>query len=1067
MTSTSRSRLPSPARWIVALLLVVVAPLAHAQDDRGATDPAVAGPPARVSVLVFEGGRPVPDLNLRIGEVAGRTDENGSWSVAVPAQRTRLTVFDNAMALTALPLTLRSGELLQVIITLRGESRRAFVSLESSMPLDESALPQPVTTTEVEGEGVLVGQVRSSEDGAPVVDARLFVSGTPVEARTDEDGRFRIDLPVGTYSVSVLHSEFATRTIEGVEIAADAQTERNFDLPPAGLELAEFVVVEPFIEGSLSSVVELRRESTAVTDVLSAEQISRAGDSDAGSALKRVTGLTLVDGSFIYVRGLGERYSSVLLNGANLPSPDPTRRVLPLDLFPTDIISQIVVQKTSDASMPGEFGGGSVQLKTVEYPEEFLLRLSLSTGFNSESTGQTGLTSPGGDNDWTGFDDGTRDVPPLLAERTDGDAFLRPQNIFNPEGATPEELELIGEQVAEASAYSTSEKDLPADRGFAMSLGNSFDIADEVRIGFLGAMRYSDQWRLRDEQRDTFRFSGTGLQPNDSLSVQRTLRNIDLSAFFNTGIAFSDWTRLGVNLMLLRQTESETRISDGQQDSQRLRRFLLEWTENELFSVQAFGEHRLPWIGTEIKWQYTDAAASRDDPNTRTWRRDDDNEDGTFEFSRRADSNSQSWAFLNDDAISTSLDLTQALPEWGPIDLTVRSGINYAERVRDASIRTFSFIGGIPIGAGQLDQDELLTPPFISPSGLRIRESTTPSDNYDAEQELTGYYGMLELTAFDDLTLVGGARLEDNFQQVIADDLTNPDAPPTVGLIDESDLLWSGSLTYRFLESAQVRFGYSETLSRPDFREISPSPFIDPLIDLRTVGNPDLETTAIENLDARVEYYFNEVDSISFAYFSKSLTNPIERVTSSGGSGTIITLQNADGAEVEGWEIDLYRGLGFVNQQEWLDRARLGWLRRIGLENFYIAANYADITTQVNIDPTASNATNPDRALQGASPWVINAQIGYTSPGENLEITLLYNSFGERISRAGTLGQPDVFEQPFDQIDVTAQYAFDRFTLKFSVENLLDSTVEFTQGEETTRRFKPGMKFGLGLGFRL
>lgn len=1054
---------------LLAGLVLILFGLSFSARALAQDDPAVEAA-AQLELFVFEGGRPVDGLNVRYAEVSGITIGGGMWRAELAPGFDRLEVFDQALPLLALPMRLRPGEIVQVIVTLVGADRRARVAIESSMGELGVQLEAPIESLAAGelGNGILTGQVLSAEDGRPVVDARVFVSGTPLELRTDDEGRFEAEVAVGRYSVSVLHAEFATRTVDGVEIALDATTERRFELPPAGLELAEFVVIEPFIEGSLSGVVALRRESNAVTDVLSAEQISRAGDSDAGSALKRVTGLTLVDGSFIYVRGLGERYSSVILNGANLPSPDPTRRVLPMDLFPTDIISQIVVQKTSDATMPGEFGGGSVQLKTVEYPDDLLFRVSLSSAYNSESTGSKGLTSPGGGRDRTGYDDGSRDIPPLLAERTGDGQFLRPANLFNPDGATPQELEAIGEQVAEASAYKVTEKKLPLDRSLALSLGNSFALNDDIRFGFLSAIRYSDKWRLREEQRDTFRFSDAGLQPNDSLVVQRTLRNIDVSAFLNTGIEFADWTSLGVNLMLLRQTESENRISEGQQDSQNLQRFLIEWTENELFSIQAVGEHRLPWIGTIVNWQHTTATASRDDPNTQTWRRDDDNFDGVFEFSRRADSNSQSWAELDDDLTNWSFDLVQPLPSFGPIDLTLKGGMNQTDRDRDSTIRTFSFIGGIPRGAGELDQDQLLTPEFIAPNGLRLREGTTPTDNYRAEQELTAFYGLAELTLWQGLTLVGGVRFEDNFQRVESNDLTNPDAPPTVGLIDESDTLLSGSLTWRFLDNAQLRLGYSETLSRPDFRDISPSPFIDPLIDLRTVGNPDLKVASITNLDARIEYYFNEIDSVSFAYFYKDLTDPIERITSSGGSGTIITLQNALGAEIEGWEIDVYRGLGFINEYQWLDRIRMGWLRRIGLENFFIAANYADITTQVSIDPAASNSTNTDRALQGASPWVINAQLGYNSPNERVELTLLYNSFGKRISRAGTLGQPDIFEQPFEQLDFVAKYRTrGNWSFKLELENLLDSSVEFTQGDETTRLFKPGVKIGLGVEFKL
>jgi len=1059
-----KTSIPIRAGMLLGAVLIfvglVLTPAVHAQAGDAATT---------LEVFVFEHGRPVPGLTVRFGEAVGRTDEAGTWRGRPKPASDRLTVFDNAQALTALPMTLRAGEIVQIIITLRGEQRRAFVSVESSLgqsrvdvPADQQAEPAAA------GAGVLTGRVVSTEDGAPVENARVFISGTPIEVRTDADGQFRADVPAGDYSISVLHAEFATRTIDGVTITADAETRREFELPPAGLELAEFVVVEPFIEGSLTEVVALRRESTAVTDVLSAEQISRAGDSDAGSALKRVTGLTLVDGSFIFVRGLGERYSSVLLNGANLPSPDPTRRVLPMDLFPTDIISRIVVQKTSDASMPGAFGGGTVQMDTVGFPEEFIFKLGYSAGYNSKSTGKSGLTYPGGDRDWTGFDDGTRDVPPLLDEVIGDGTFLSRQSFLNPDGISPEQLELIGEDVAAASSYATLRKKLPVDRGWSLALGNSFEFGGGVRAGFIGSVRYSDQWRFRDEVRRSFSASDAGLTLKDEFALQRTLRNIDLSGFLNGGVEFGEWTRLGANVMLLRQTEDEVRFLDGIEDSQRLRRTKLEWTANQLFSVQFTGDHRLPMLGTETNWQFTTGKAKREDPNVREFRRDDDNQNGVFTYSARADSNSQFWANVDDDLTDWALNLAQPVPQLGPMVGRLRGGLARTRRERIAGRRIFSFTGRLPPGQNELPQDEVIVPDNISRSLLQFREDTQATDNFTAEQELNAWYAMAELDLFDHLNLTGGLRHEENFQTVETDNLSSPDAPPLVSLIDESDDLFSASATWRFLGDAQLRLGFAQTVSRPEFREISPAPFTDPILDLRTVGNRALRPSSIDNYDGRLEYYFSETDSISFAFFYKEIADPIERVVSAGGSGTTIFLQNALAAEVQGWEVDLYKRIDFLNRAEWLDGLSLGWLRRIGLENYYVAVNYADITADVEIDPDASNQTNPNRSLEGASPWVVNAQVGYTSPDETFEWTVLYNSFGERISRAGALGQPDIFEQPFAQLDVTAKYRFrDRWTFKLGLENLLNSTIRFTQGTETTRVFKPGLKISVGLDFRL
>lgn len=372
-------RSSTPVQVLVALLLSIAVSLSLATPVLSQTvaDPVVAEDaveqstqlPAKLTVLVFENGLPVEDVELAIDEQSGLSNVVGMWQADVAVGNQTLTLSQNDQTLAQLRLNLQSDEIIQIIVTLKDADRKAFVAIESSKGiLGERLLAQGEART-VDGEGRLIGVVRSSENSEPIADARLFVSGTAIEAQTDGEGRFEIVLPAGQYSVSVLHGEFATRTVEGVVIAKDEQASLDFSLPPAGLELAEFVVLVPFIEGSISAVLDERLRSASVSEVLGAEQMSRAGDSDAGAALARVTGLTLVGGEFIFVRGLGERYSATLLNRTSVPSPDPSRKVVPMSLFPTGVIESIRVQKSYSPDMPGEFGGGSVDIRTNSIPD--------------------------------------------------------------------------------------------------------------------------------------------------------------------------------------------------------------------------------------------------------------------------------------------------------------------------------------------------------------------------------------------------------------------------------------------------------------------------------------------------------------------------------------------------------------------------------------------------------------------------------------------------------------------------------------------------------------------------
>ena len=1024
---------------------------------------------SELTMYVFDHGLPVGGVEVLVDEeLVGLSNANGLAELQLePGIHFIELRLQDAVVHEQQILAVADG-LTQWIIDVTGGGSAMYDVESSSAAAAGAVAAGTVLEAEAAAPGIIEGVLVNADDGRPIAGAQIFVSGTPVEIRSDAQGRFSAEVPSGTRSISVLHSGFNTLTRDGVEVAASDRAVLKLELTPSGSELAEFVVVAPYISGSLASVMAERRESDGVTDVLSAEQISRAGDSDAAGALKRVTGLTLVNGEYIYVRGLGERYSSVLLNGATIPSPDPTRRVVPLTLFPTAVIDAVVVQKTASANLPAEFGGGTVQLRTVSFPSEPTATLSVSLGYRENSTGEDGLSYEGSGTDWLGYDDGARDIPESLAEAIAGGEFLRPRSFTNPDGFTPDELEVFGEDLAAGSTYDVLQKTLPPNFGLSGSFGNSFEFGQGNQWGFLSAIKYENKWaNLNEVRREFSAVADGGLQLADEVKVDRTLNYIDTSLFANAGVDLAAGQKVGVNAMLLRQTENETKIADGVEDSQVLRRYEFKWIENELLSYQATGSHRLPVDGWTLDWQYTDATATRVEPNTRDYRRDDDNEDGIYLISKRPDSNSQTWSDLEDKLTHWSADST--LPfTFGRHSLALSAGLGDLDRNRDASIRTFAFQGRIPNDLLELSYSELFTPEYIDPRIMQLKESTRATDTYTATQVLTSRYLNLDLSLFDEkIRFSAGIREEDNRQQVETADLSNPNAPPVVGEIDQTDRLPSAALTWAIGENAQVRAAYAESVNRPDFREMSPSPYLDPLLDLITVGNPELQTAELKNYDLRWEYYFSPSESFSIAGFYKEFAKPIEKTFSSGGSARIITLQNALAADLFGVEVDFYRSLDWVGKVGWLNWLadfEWGFIGPFDWKNYYVAFNYAWIESSVEIDTSLTTQTNPDRPLQGQSPWVANFQVGYSNPDSPTEWTLLYNAFGERISQAGVLGQPDIYEQPFPQLDFVYKRRFaDNWRVALKLKNLLDPKVEYTQGKETTRVFKLGREASLEL----
>jgi len=1011
---------------------------------------------ASVNVFVFFKGSPLATVDISIeNQLLATTDINGLAHFKLQPGQHDLVLKSANETLYSHPLNLQSRELIQLLIDFKtkGDSK-PMVDTESS--IDHSTA---VNQTHTEKTSAIVvplnGLILNAENQKPIKGAKVYISGLSEHLVTDQQGRFQTEISTGSYSISVLHAQFNSQIKNQVIISNKANNEVNIELTPAGAELPEFVVVEPFIEGSLASVLEERRSNNSVANYLSMEQISQSGDSDAASALKRVTGLTLVDGKFIFIRGLGERYSSTLLNGANLPSPDPTRRVVPLDLFPTSIIESIEVQKGYASHLPAEFGGGSVVLRTINVPDENFLNLGISYGHNSQTTGKDGLKYAGGDEDWTGFDDGTRAIPQRLADAIAGDTELRPNNPFFEGGFSPEELELIGESLN--SNYDLRLANIDPGMGLDAAGGMRFDLESGVALGFSAAFEYGSDFQSKSElRRDYVISTGTELSLDSEELSQTTSRDINASGFLTTGIEFNESHQVAANYMYLRSTQNFAEIAEGfNEDLGNSRRiYEMRWSERDLTSTQLFGEHSYPvFSDLKLNWQYTDSEATFDEPDNRIYRYDQRDE-GDFVFSTRNDSNSRVFRSLADQ--SRNLRHDWSLPiNWGNHhEFLFKFGQNWVNKDRNSDIRRFVFedVGSLVNQVDRTDPlSQILNPDFIAPDGFQLIEVTRATDNYFANLDIKGTYYGIDYAYKENLRFTLGARHETFNQSVTTFRLFDPDQSPITASLVDDDWFPAFSSTWIMNDSHQFRFNFSETATRPDFKELSPAQFKDPVLNRNVIGNPELMVGKITHYDLRWDKYFSPGEFVSLSLFYKEFENPIE-ITILPGSSRIISYDNAEAAENAGIELELYKDFSFIGDR---------------FANFYLSANYAYIDSEIKLSTDGpSGQTNNTRPLQGQSPYVVNVQLGYDSKEQGINASLLFNKFGERISEAGTSGRPDIYEQPFNQIDFVYTHQLTQaWKFSFKAKNLLDDEVVFLQGNEITRTFNRGRGFSLGVSY--
>ncbi|MGJ8690608.1 MAG: TonB-dependent receptor domain-containing protein [Gammaproteobacteria bacterium] len=826
-------------------------------------------------------------------------------------------------------------------------------------------------------------------------------------------------------------------------LAQDASTtSSNSNVP----QVEEISVIGRFVPDE-------KRSTSALSNVLTNEEFSRAGDTNIAEGLKRVAGLSLVGGKYIYVRGLGDRYSSALLNGSSMPSPEPLNRVVPLDLFPNAIMDSVVVQKTYSAQFPSEFGGGVLQMRTKKSSDEFFFNVSSSISGTEGVSLSNGFSANSGDTDWLGYDDGTREMPKTLREATaNGQRLQRVSQYLDTGGYTADELQVIGQSLN--NDYDLGKQAVPADFGATMSLGNFHEIGSNSRFNYLAAIDYKNGWNKHEIERNTYKVGGVDeLVNQDAFTFYGTENNVDISSILATTFEFNDNHSISATNILLRQSDNIAGQEVGFYGDERLNSTItqIEYIERELLSHQLQGDHYFPDTNElNVTWRYNRSTADRDAPDTREYRYDD-TDNGTL-FNLRADGNVRRFSELSD--LSTNYGIDTNMVFYGPMDSTIvmSAGYDMQESERDYNIRRFTFfeLGDVANREGFLNQSlsQILAPENISPNDFELRETTRPTDTYAAGRELESFYVQTEINFSDRLQLLTGLRQEDYQQNVQTFDLFRPD-DVIDGSLMTSDLLPSVTATYIY-DNHQFRLGYSETTSRPDFRELSPATFTNPLTGYEVVGNPDLKVAAIKNYDLRWEWYFSRSDSMSLGFFMKDFDSPIESVVQPGANSAR-SYVNAESASNQGVEFEARKQLDFFEP----------------LENFFVSGNVSYIESEVTIgESERSILTNSSRPLQGQSDWLFNGQFGYEG-FNGLTATLLYNYVGERIYEVGILGAPDFIEEARGEFDVVISKEFgDSWQLNIKAQNLFDERREITQGDYVTTGYNEGRAASLKLEYR-
>ncbi len=889
----------------------------------------------------------------------------------------------------------------------------------------------------------------------------------------------------------------------GLALSAQAQEPVPSPPPEAAAPLEE-VIVEGRQQSAAEDVIEERLNQDVVADIVSSEQISRVGDSSVSLALRRLPAVTVVGDQYIYVRGLGERYSSTTLNGAYVPSPDLTRNVIPLDLFPAEIVETLSIQKGYSPDQPAAFGGGSVDIRTRGIPDRLVLDFEVGTGYNTDSD-DDGLTYPGGDDDKWG--DGRRHPRPARGHHDRDQRFPgRPEPDRHLRGPEPRrrvphdrrgraDQSRDRDQPEPQPRLRRTSRSIP-DLSVEGAVGNSWtvDEAGDWTIGALALADYENQWRNRERTNRSVAFPDTDVD-----RTQRTTNQVTLTGSLAFGVDYADEHQVQATGIFLRNTEDEASLTLGnnanfqREAGQQLRNYRIRFEERELEVLQFHGRHTLgaatlelldfvPMLSTleglNVDWYYSDATATTDIPNEVQFSAVDSVVPETGEVlstSIRASVTAGDFRFTDLEDCVTSYGVGVTLPiQLGDFLVEPGGGYAYTEKGR-SYLQTQLGLGTTAAAAipllvgtpGQVFTDANILDPD---NGFVLSLGGIGTESYLAGETVDAVWGKLDVTWNETWRVAAGARWEDFSQLSVPIDQYEFDTqtgkiPVPADQLDtlatnDDDYYPAAAVTWMrndfWAERFQLRFGWSETTARPDLREISGATYIDPITEARVRGNPDLVPADLANFDIRAEWFFDNGDNFTASLFYKDIESPIETIESPGTDDNIaLTFVNADSAEIYGVEFEWLKGLGFIAPES-------AWA-----EAFFVSGNVTLSESEITIGNAALNLTNNVREMSQHSPWVVNLQLGFDSPNQRHSASLAYNAFGERLYFAGSNGAPDAFEQPFHSLDlIYSYYPIEAMTIKLRLQNLLDEQLEIEQGGVTTLEQTVGSVVKLDLSYR-
>jgi len=921
---------------------------------------------------------------------------------------------------------------------LRHSILRAF-ALASLLPVALTA-QQPST-------GRIVGQVVNSETGKGLADVGIQINGTSIGGMTGVDGRFSINgIPAGTVTLLARRIGYAPKQVTGIVVGAGKTIDQSVTLSSASVQLSTQVVTASSERGTVNEALDAQRTAVGIVNSVTEEQISRSPDASASQAVQRVSGVTVQDGKYVFVRGLGERYTTSSMNGARIPSPEPEKRVVPLDMFPSGLLQSITTTKTFSPDLQGDFSGALVNIKTREFPAHREWSFQLGGGYESGATGTSIITPRAVGGERLGMVSTARDLPSLV----------RSVGNFQGLALNPGDKNLLIGQFRDAwtPGSSTADPNVSA----SASLGGNEPLLFGHQLGYLISGSFSSSTDYRSG--DVRALADRGNTPGETREIDRFVgeksnQGVLWGGLANLSTMIGGGSRISLNAIYNRTADNSAIVENGSFENEGIRARItrMEYVERGVKSLQLAGEHQL---GTRhrFEWGGTASAVRRFEPDHSEFVQAIEKDSPTGPDVLRWQNSGNAGAtrtFSDLDEKSREASASYQFAFGSGNSNSIKIGSLLRDTDRSADTRAYSIsANGISNAIRELPPEEIFDGRFANATAFDIGP-LAQGGSYTARDRLSAAFAMTELDLTDRVRFVGGARYESDHLDVNA--LSTLGSPVSTRKI-WNDVLPSLALNFKVTELQQVRLSVSKTLARPEYRELSPIKSRDVLNGDDTQGNENLSRTNVTNTDLRWEYYPGSGEVLSVALFGKRFHLPIERVYRAAGSGTrTVFFTNAESADNFGVEVEMRKDLDFIADP---------------FAPFTVFSNVTAMQSTIHLfKDTQASATNLSRRMVGQAPYVVNAGLSYTSRSGSSSATILFNRVGDRIQAAGDSPLPDVIEKARNVADFSLRLALmQNLTARLDAKNLLDSSFNTIQGSATRELYHTGRTFQLGFQIR-